>query len=66
MKCTICKYGNTQLGIITTILKQNDTTTVIQEVPADICDNCGEEYLSQAISTQLLKYAEEAVNTYTV
>lgn len=61
MKCTVCKHGQTQPGKMTATLERGDTTIVIKEVPADVCDNCGEEYLSQAISAQLLKQAEDAV-----
>ena len=61
MKCITCKHGHTQPGKMTATLERGDTTIVVKEVPADICDNCGEEYLSQAISEQLLKQAEEAV-----
>jgi YgiT-type zinc finger domain-containing protein len=61
MKCPVCKHGDTQPGKMTAVLEQADTTIVVKEVPAEICDNCGEEYLSQEISAQLLKQAEEAV-----
>ena len=61
MKCIVCKHGHTQPGKMTATLERGDTTIVVKEVPADVCDNCGEEYLSQAISAQLLKQAEEAV-----
>ena len=46
---------------MTATLQRGDTTIVVKQVPADVCDNCGEEYLSQEISAQLLKQAEEAV-----
>ena len=62
MKCIVCKHGQTEPGTMTATLERGDTTIVVKEVPADVCDNCGEEYLSQEISTQLLKQAEEAVN----
>ena len=61
MKCIVCKHGNTQPGKMTATLERDDTTIIVKEVPADVCDNCGEEYLSQKISAQLLKQAEEAV-----
>ncbi len=61
MKCIVCKHGDTQPGKMTATLQQGDTTIVVKEVPADVCNNCGEEYLSQEISAQLLKQAEEAV-----
>jgi YgiT-type zinc finger domain-containing protein len=61
MKCIVCKHSNTQPGKMTATFERADTTIVIKEIPADVCDNCGEQYLSQAISAQLLKQAEDAV-----
>lgn len=61
MKCIVCKHGITQPGTMTTTFERSGTTIVVKEVPANICDNCGEQYLSQEISSELLKQAEEAV-----
>ena len=36
---------------------------VIKSVPAQVCSNCGEEYVSRDVTERLLKYAEEAVNS---
>jgi hypothetical protein len=33
---------------------------VVKGVPADICDNCGEEYLDASVTDRLLAIAEEA------
>lgn len=41
---------------MTATFERGDTTIVVKEVLED-CDNCGEEYLSQKISAQLLKQA---------
>jgi len=61
MKCLVCKHGDTQPGKMTATLERGTTTIIIKQVPADVCDNCGEAYLSQEISRQLLKQAEDAV-----
>lgn len=61
MKCIVCKHGDTQPGKMTATLERGNTTIIIKQVPADVCDNCGEAYLSEEISKQLLKQAEEAV-----
>ena len=44
MKCLICRNGNTKEDFTTVVLEQNETTLVFKRVPANICDNCGEEY----------------------
>jgi hypothetical protein len=34
---------------------------IFKGVPADICDNCGEYYLSEEVSQRLFDRAEQAV-----
>ena len=63
MECLICKVGETQLGRATLTLERNVTTLVIKNVPADICANCGEKYVSSETTELLLKTAEEAVKS---
>lgn len=61
MKCIICKNGTTELGKATVTLERESTTVVIKGVPAEICNNCGEEYVDDKITARLLSTAEEAV-----
>lgn len=61
MKCVICKNGNADPGFVNVPLQRDDCTIIFKNVPADVCDNCGEYYLSEAIADQLLKKAEDAV-----
>lgn len=60
MKCVICKHGTTQAGKATVTLERKETTLVIKGVPADVCDNCGEEYVDDKTTARLLNTAEEA------
>ena len=59
MKCAICRHGHTESGFTTVTLERNQTTLVFKQVPADICENCGEVYLSSEINRTLLKQAEQ-------
>lgn len=61
MKCSLCRHGDTRPGFTTVTLHRGSTTVVIKDVPADICDNCGEYYLSVDVSAQLERVAEHAV-----
>lgn len=61
MKCTICKQGNTLDGFTTVTLQRDERTLVIKGVPAEICENCGEYYLSQEIANRLYQQAEETL-----
>ncbi len=58
MKCAICKSGYTENGFTTVTLERDQTTLVFKQVPAEICENCGETYLSSEINQQLFKQAE--------
>ena len=62
MKCAICRNGQTREGHTTVVLEREHSTFVFKNVPAQICENCGEEYLSESINQKLLQTAEEAVN----
>jgi YgiT-type zinc finger domain-containing protein len=62
MRCVICKYGETKPGLVTVTLERDESIVVIKKVPAEICDNCGEYYLSDVITEQVLNKAEFAVN----
>lgn len=59
MKCVICKNGQTKPGRATVTLERQETTLVVKNVPAEVCTNCGEEYVDDKAASQLLKTAEE-------
>lgn len=61
MKCTLCKHGETSPGTTTVNLNRGESAIIIKGVPAEICTNCGEYYLSEEITAQVLQLAEEAV-----
>lgn len=61
MKCAICKNGETHSGTTTVTMTRGETTIVVKNVPAEVCDNCGEYYLDEAISAKILTMAEEAI-----
>lgn len=61
MKCVVCRTGQTQPGLATVTMVREGTTVVFRDVPADVCVNCGEEYVSESITGQLLDRAEAAV-----
>ena len=61
MKCMICKHGKTLPGTTTVTLERGATTLIFKGVPAQICQNCGEAYLDEETSRQLLAIAERAV-----
>lgn len=63
--CLVCKRGVTHPGEATVTLQRGECTVIIKNVPADVCDNCGEYYLSEDVTASVLKRAEAAVQTGT-
>lgn len=61
MKCVICKQGETEPGHTTVTLERDQAVLVFRKVPAEVCANCGEAYVSEEITARLLEEAEEAV-----
>jgi len=65
MKCVICKHGESQEGTTTVTLERGTSTIVFKDVPAQICDNCGEKYVDSAITKELLRKANELISNGT-
>ena len=61
MKCLICKNGETQPGFAVVILQRQGNTLIIKDVPAEICENCGEYYLSGDVAARLYNQAEKSI-----
>jgi YgiT-type zinc finger domain-containing protein len=62
MKCVVCKQGETKPGKATVTLERGPSTLVFKNVPADVCSNCGEEYVDERAAANLLRVAEEAAS----
>ena len=45
----------------TVTLTRSQTTIVIKDVPAEICENCAEYYLSEEVTEKVQALAERAV-----
>ena len=60
MNCLICKHGETKPGHTTVTIQRDNCTVIFKNVPADICENCGEYYVSENVTKKLLHQAEVA------
>jgi len=61
MTCVICKNGEMAPGFATVTLQRPGTVVIIKEVPADICQNCGEYYLDEIAAQKVSELLEDAV-----
>ena len=62
MKCVLCRNGETRRGKTTVTLERGDAVVVIKGIPAKVCENCGEPYLTEVISARVTAMAKEAVH----
>lgn len=60
MNCIVCRHGDTQPGTTTVTFHRDGRTLVVNEVPADVCENCGEAYVAEDVTAELLRMAAEA------
>ena len=60
MKCTVCKHGQTVSSHVTVTLERPNVILVVKSVPAQVCQNCGEQYIDDQTTSVLLQQAEEA------
>ncbi|MBC7815055.1 MAG: type II toxin-antitoxin system MqsA family antitoxin [Burkholderiales bacterium] len=61
MKCVVCKQGETLSGTTTLTFERDNMTLVVKGVPAQVCENCGEAYIDDAIAVELLQMATDAL-----
>ena len=63
MKCVVCKIGSTQPGRTSVTIEREGTTLVFKAVPAEVCGNCGEAYVAEEVTRQILASAEHAAHS---
>jgi YgiT-type zinc finger domain-containing protein len=66
MKCVKCGQGQTRMDVVTVRLQNHQRQVAIEQVPAEICDRCGEFYVSHAVAQQVLHQARHDPNTVQV
>jgi YgiT-type zinc finger domain-containing protein len=57
----MCRAGETRPGRTTVVLQRGGATVVINDVPAQVCENYGEEYVDEKVAEAVLTAAESAV-----
>jgi len=62
MECVICKQGTTKLGLATFTLEHDNVIIVFKNVPAMVCENCGDFYLSTETTKLLLDKANQTLS----
>jgi len=60
MKCIVCHHGDRRPGTTTVTFHREGQTVVVNEVPAEVCENCGEAYVGDDVTEKVLEIAAEA------
>ena len=63
--CPTCKNGKLIPGTTTVTLEREGALIIIKEVPADVCDNCGADFLSSETSNELYIRASDSIKRST-
>lgn len=61
--CIVCPEGQLEVSTFTKTMERGETTLVVKEVPALMCDTCGDASYTESIGRRLeemLDAAEEA------
>jgi YgiT-type zinc finger domain-containing protein len=61
MECVICKNGHTHESSITFTLEKSGVIVVFKNVPALVCENCGDFYLTKETTQLLLEKASKTL-----
>ncbi|MEX0783974.1 MAG: type II toxin-antitoxin system MqsA family antitoxin [Dehalococcoidia bacterium] len=61
MTCHICKHGETAPGTATVTVERGSAILVVRRAPADVCDVCGEQYVSEETTRTILTALDRAV-----
>jgi len=60
-QCPLCPAGTLREGTTTLTMERGEATIVFKDVPADVCDTCGEAFVGENISEDVYQQAEAAI-----
>ncbi len=63
MKCPICKFGEMKAGLTQVVLTRGNATVIFRNVPAQICDDCGEYYLDEETAQDIYNRADNCFSS---
>lgn len=62
MDCVICKNGTTKSGLVNVPVVRDEKIIFIKNIPAQICNNCGEYYLDSEVAKEVYGRANERMS----
>ena len=62
MKCVTCKHGEFEPGETTLTFERDESVVVVRNVPARVCDNCGEVVLEEDVAKKAFDMAQSELD----
>jgi len=59
MICVVCREAHTTQSLTSIQFERDEFRAVVHQIPAWVCPACGESYLEEAVTTDLLKRVQE-------
>ena len=60
-QCPMCSAGTLREGTTTLTMERGEATIVFKDVPAEVCDVCGEAFIDEDVSEDVYEQAEAAI-----
>ena len=60
MACVACKSNSMKDGTTTITVERGAMVLVVRHVPAQVCEQCGEEYIAGEVQERLEKLVDRA------
>lgn len=62
MKCLVCKHDRFTKGTTLLPIERGRAILLITDIPAQVCENCGEAYLDKEIAEEVQALANETLS----
>jgi len=63
MDCPVCQVGTVEPGQKTLFFEKNGRYAIVQNVVCDVCDTCGEAYLSPDVAQEVMTQVREMTSS---
>jgi YgiT-type zinc finger domain-containing protein len=62
MKCLVCKNTKMKRGTTMLPIERGSALLLITDIPAQICSNCGEPYIDEAVAQEVEDLANQELS----
>ena len=62
MKCLVCKHNRFKKGTTMLPIERGNAILLITDIPARVCENCGETYLDEETAQEVQDLANETLS----